>query len=645
MHKLPHNESSNLPQIGSSIQLWRDQFFWWTLAFTTFAILPFVQRGYFWGANDARHHVYFLYEFNRSVQDGIWWPRWSPDFAFGYGYPFFNIYAPFSHFLAEILCFFLGFGFTQSIETIFGVSIIGSAVTMYLFVRTWAGRQAALVSALVYVYIPYHLLNLYVRGNLTESMSFIWLPLCLWTARGSVVDGTLHKRVSWMLGLAMSYAGLMLTSNMVIVLFTPLLTVYILMLLITYTEAQSFGQRIRQWIQRGVMPALGGLLGLGLSAIFWIPAFIERRDVREDQWFDGRYSFQDHFVYVSQLFRLEWGMGASQAGPYDPISFQIGLVPLILVPGGLILFWRSLKNQPSGKKQSWEILCFLIVGLVAIGVALTWFSPLWKLPFIGTILGFAQFPWRWFSISSLCLSILAGLVLHPAIQLIPKSLNRVVAGLPLVVWGIVAFILISSAPMLYVEIEEPAEGPVGLAALMRFQRSADEMTGSTRWVSEIPTWSPMAEYYINQTKAGKEGLAVKPVDTKVDYTNATNYKRDGITLGSMRHNTVMEEVFFATVDDTHSITFNHFFYPGWKAYLLDGPNGRPVEELPVIPESEGTLGRMTVPVPAGEGFVLLRFEDTPSRRIGKQVTMGTIGVVVILLIGLFITQNRRTFIH
>ncbi len=56
----------------------------------------------------------------------MWWPRWSPDFAFGYGYPFFNIYGPFSHFVAEGLLL-SGFSYTGAIETVFGLSIVASA--------------------------------------------------------------------------------------------------------------------------------------------------------------------------------------------------------------------------------------------------------------------------------------------------------------------------------------------------------------------------------------------------------------------------------------------------------------------------------------------------------------------------------------
>jgi hypothetical protein len=31
----------------------------------------------------------------------------------------------------------------------------------------------------------------------------------------------------------------------------------------------------------------------------------------------------------------------------------------------------------------------------------------------------------------------------------------------------------------------------------------------------------------------------------------------------------------------------------------------------------------------GEGYILLRFEDTPSRRIGGWISMATVGVLVI----------------
>lgn len=650
------NESSTLRGENRTEELslpplWRDPLLWLALALTVFAIAPFLLPGYFWGANDARHHVYFLFEYDRLVQDGIWWPRWSPDFAFGYGYPFFNIYGPLSHFLAELLLHFGGFGYTAAVESVFVLSILGSAAAMYAFVRAWAGRAAGLIAALVYTYIPYHLLNLYVRANLAESMAFVWLPLCLWTARQAVVasqndakpnakdkddpahHGPVHHGAGilaawpWIVGLAVSYAGLMLTSNLVVVLFTPLLAAYVLLLTVLYALPENVDraelgltQRLGWWMRRCLPPLLGGAAGLGLSAAFWLPMLLERGYVRVDQWFGGRYDFRGHFVYAWQLFSPNWGFGVSMPGPLDPISFQIGAAALVFAVLGVLLVWQQRNRLRS------EVLYFVLAGCIATLLTLQVAAPLWTLPGLGAFLQSAQFPWRWLVLTALCTSILAGLVAAH----LPTS-RRQPLSLPLLV--LAAVIILGSYPYLQVQISEAAEGPVSLAGLMRFQQSSDEMTGSTAWVTEIPTWSPMADYYISQDN---QGVAVKPVDSKLDYT-VFDYETFGAE--SVAHSTVSEEVYFANQSDTaQTLIFNHFYYPGWHAYLLDGLHGSRVQQMEIVPEATGTLGRMTIAVPPGEGYVLLVYEDTQTRQAGGIASLATL----LLLAGVTLVRYKRT---
>ncbi|MCB0061889.1 MAG: hypothetical protein KDE19_07235 [Caldilineaceae bacterium] len=614
-----------------TMPLWRDPFLWLAVLLSIFAIAPFLLPGYFWGANDARHHVYFLFEYDRVVQDGIWWPRWSPDFAFGYGYPFFNIYGPLSHFLAELLVHFGHVGYTTAVESIFVLSIGASAAAMYAFVRSWQGRASGLVAAVVYTYIPYHLLNLYVRANLAESMAFVWMPLCLWTVR----QATIRRGYRWLVGVAVSYAGLMLTSNLIIVLFTPLLGLYTLLLVLVYsrpnTEVGLSGRipwqtRLWAWVSTALMPGLGLLAGIGLSTIFWLPMLLERQYVRVDQWFGGRYDYRDHFLYFFQLFSPRWGFGTSEAGPNDTMGFQLGAAGLILATVGVMLIWTLVR------RQRWEIACFVLVAVVATFFSLTWGAFLWQLPLIGSVLQSAQFPWRWLSVTVLCISVLSGLALH----------RRLVTGtryLTLPLLTVLIVVILSSYPYLQVQISEPAEGPVSLAGLMRFQQSSDEMTGSTAWVKEIPTWSDAADYYISQDQRGEP---VQPVDSLLD-TSAPGFDYETLGGGTVAHSTVMEEVYFCTdynraerscsPRDDKVLVFNQFYYPGWRAYLLDGEHGAPIQELEVIPEETGTLGRMTVPVPpVGEGYILLRFEDTAPRIIGRQVSLATI---VLLGLGFF----------
>lgn len=613
--------------------LWRDPLFWLTLALTVFAVAPFTLPGYFWGANDARHHVYFLFQYERVVQDGVWWPRWSPDFAFGYGYPFFNIYGPFSHFLAVVLRHFLQFEYTAAIKAIFALSIVGSAGAMYAFVRSWAGAQAGVIAGLVYVYMPYHLLNLYVRANLAESMAFVWLPLCLWGARQAIV----RPAFRWVVVLAISYGGLIVTSNLVWVLFTPWLGLYMLALVLLYSRPADLSANaspwqlgwnwLRTWVYHAIVPGVGLVAGLGLAAIFWIPMALERQYVRVDQWFDGRYDFRGHFVYFYQLFSPQWGFGASTIGPDDPIGFQIGAVPLVLAILGVLGVWHA-----AGRLR-WEILCFVVAAVGATFLSLNGSAPLWQLPVVGEILGFAQFPWRWLVIATIFISVLAGLVV------LPINRARAQGGLDVPLLALCAVIILGSYPYLRVEIVEPVEGPVSLAGLMRFQRSSDEMTGSTAWVSEIPTWSRMAQYYIDQDEAGQ---TVEPVSTLIDYSVVSYNRETGFVVDSVAHSTVMEEVFYWSPLPDRRIVYEHFYYPGWQAYLLDGRHGEPIAELPVIPEEEGTLGRMTVPVPVGEGYVLLRFEDTPPRIVGRAITWFTIcALLVAAAIFTVRTQMRR----
>ncbi|MCX6040860.1 MAG: hypothetical protein NTV69_06975 [Caldilinea sp.] len=602
---------------GSLPSLWQDRFFWLALGLTSFAVAPFLLPGYFWGANDARHHVYFLFEYNRLVQDGIWWPRWSPDFAFGYGYPFFNIYGPFSHFLAQLFHTFLGFEFTAAIEAVFVASILASAAAMYLCVRSWLGRPAALIAAVAYTYAPYHLLNLYVRANLAESVAFVWLPLCLWTARQAV----LRPSWRWVAGLAASYAGLMVTSNLVVVLFTPLLAGYVGLLWILYVRLPAAPtDRLRQ-LGRVAAPLLGGAAGLGLSAAFWLPAFTERQFVRVDQWFDGRYAYRGHFVEWSQYFRPGWGFGASLPGPNDPISFQIGAALALFALLGMLLAWPLLG------RQRWEAAFWLAGGLTALLVASVTAAALWELPLLGPLLQAAQFPWRWLAITALCASLLAALLGHPQLLSEPQRLPLLLLSL---------LLLLASYPYLRVEIREPAEGPVSLAALMRFQQSADELTGSTAWVQQIPTWSPMADYYIQQEQAGQP---VQPVTTKLDYA-IFDYETFG--ANSVMHSTISEEIFYFNGRQTaQTLIFNHFYYPGWNAYLLDGEHGQRRQQIPVIPEATGTLGRMTVQVPPGSGYLLLVFEDTPVRTLGGILSLTTAGLL--LLSGVWHNRERWPF--
>ena len=669
----------------------RDPYLWLTVLLSLPVVAPLLQPGYYWGAHDARHSVYFLHQFNKAIQDGVLYPRWAPDFAFGYGYPFFNIYGPLSSYTGEAL-HLLGFDIVTAVKIVFGLSAILSGLVMYLFVRRLLGPQAGLISALVYVYLPYHLFDLYVRAALAESVGFIFVPLVLWGFYESVTA----PRLRVVLWAALAYAGLMFTSNLLALLFTPIMGLYVAYMLVwqfisewradskvagehvassreqndgasnehksrntqhTHPKPQITHHLLRL-IKAGIAPLSVLVLGLGLSAIFWIPAFLEYRFVRVDQWVGGRFAFGDDFVEIFQLFSPQWGYGASIPGPNDDAGFQIGLVALVL----FVVSFLMVPKLPDTLTRR-TLYFFQAITVVLIFLTTPASYIVWAVLPLST---FAQFPWRLLVIIAPFISICAGTVLFneqlvkpalrahrparhdaggatvsneqkPSSSLPPASSPPV--SFPVII--LASLVLLASYPYVQADVREPkpTEGPVSQAALFRFQQSSDEMTGQTAWVQRIPNWSTLAE----QVERGGK------ITTKVNYTALPADQSVGVY--SMEMDSVHELLWVGTEKEGQSVTFFVPYYPGWTAYIYEdlgphdgnldeekGPVTRigPVVDTPPI-STTSVEGWMVVPIPTGSHFLELRFEDTPVRIAGFWISV----VALLVWIVLFVVSFRR----
>jgi hypothetical protein len=637
-----------------------DKYLWLTFLLSLPVIGPLLQPGYFWGAHDARHSVYFLYQFNKAIQDGVWYPRWAPDFAFGYGYPFFNIYGPLSSYAGQAL-HLAGFEIVTAVKLVFGLSAVLSGLTMYMFVQRLLGRRAGLIAAITYVYIPYHLFDLYVRAALAEAVGFVFVPLSLW----GFYELVTRPRLGAILGTAAAYAGLMFTSNLLALMFTPILGLYVAYMILwqcfksksqpdseidnggsapkgglAIRFVQQFmrltGSRfIRSFIRIGIPSTLALMLGLGLSAIFWLPAFTEYRFVRVDQWIGGRFAFGDDFVEIFQLFSPRWGFGASIPGPDDETGFQIGLSATILFILSFLVVPKLAKPLVRRTLYFFQAMTLLMLFLT-VPVS----STVWTLLPLSS---FAQFPWRLLVIVAPLISIVAGVIIadqddHPPDESTP---GFELASAPLSVVILASLILLASYPYVQAEVRDPkpTEGPVSQAALFRFQQSADEMTGQTAWVQRIPNWSTLAE----QVERGGQ------ITTKVNYTALPADNTVGVF--SMEMDSIHELLWVGTKREGQAVTFLVPYYPGWQAYLYEdlgphdgnldktvGPVTRigPLVDKPVLGVTSPE-GWMVVHIPPGNHFLELRFEDTLVRVVGQWISV----ISLVLMIGLLIIRHHR----
>lgn len=605
-------------------------------ALSAVALGPMLQPGYFWGAHDARHAVYFLFEFDRVLRDGILYPRWFADMTYGYGYPLFNIYGPLAFYIGEFL-HLLGADFVLAVKLVFGLAWIASGLAMYgLMKRVFANRAAGLLAGLLFVLMPYHLVDVYVRAAFAESVALVFIPLTLWAFYDTVTVGNRRS----VLFAAFSYAGMVFAHNGIALLFSIVLAAWILFLLLRDERASgtpllSPGAIPRLF--RRALPTLGGLvLGLGLTGIFMLPLVAEYRYINVAQWTASYYSYQDHFIELFQLFSPVWGFGISNQGPVDGLSFQLGLVATVLA---LFALAGALRH-PDARRG--VLLFFAGLTLVVIVLMLEFSLPVWQAFGLASV---AQFPWRLLTLTTASLSVLGGAVLlyesnpdegpaaarftRDASALIPlysRGVNPPSVGrrparglgassLSVIVLSLLA--ILGSWPYITAQnILEAKEGPVSIAGLMRFENSANEMTGTTVYADEQPRWSPLADNYI----AGKN------VRSKIDYSTVPDWLFIRIPRDGLKSNG--ERVDYNAPNGDVPIVFNVQMYPGWSAYLTEARSTQIVRKLDIT--TEPPYGRIKVTLPQGEHGVWLRFEDTPPRTAGTALTV----VSLLLALGL-----------
>ena len=168
---------------------------------------PLLEPAYL-SSHDGLHHLYRLLDLDWSIRGGALYPRWLPNLGFGYGYAVLNYYAPLSYYVGEFFRLF-GAGYIDALKLTYAAGFLASGVTMYLFTKEHMGRLPAILAGLVYVYLPYHLADGYVRGALAEFLAFPFFPLILWCFYRLITQ----KKPQYIAWSAISLAGLLVTHN------------------------------------------------------------------------------------------------------------------------------------------------------------------------------------------------------------------------------------------------------------------------------------------------------------------------------------------------------------------------------------------------------------------------------------------------
>ncbi len=411
-----------------------DPYFLLVWVFGLLALAPVFAPGYFYSAHDGRHSVFYLIMFDASIRDGALWPRWAMHHIQGYGYPTFIIQAPLGFYVAEIFIL-LGAGYTLAAKLTWITGFLAGGWGMYRLVIYWLdsdtnvetnrviSRLAALVASLLYIFIPYHLEDIYVRAALNDSLLLAWFPW-VFMAFDRLIDR--GATPGWQRRLALAallLAGLLLTHTFALISFTPLLMTFILFrLYVAWRQEQRashIGQNstsgkatLMRLIRRTLLAGAAGLGALLLIATFLLPLLVEGRYLQQQVYVTNTYDFHNHFVQLGQFFSPFWGFGFSDdpTGANDGMSFQIGVIGVLF--GLVALYLLVRKAEPKWNRRA--LLGYLTVVTATLLFIMTpAAAPIWDaIPLLAVI----QFPWRLLALTAFTISALSSLVIANLLQ-------------------------------------------------------------------------------------------------------------------------------------------------------------------------------------------------------------------------------------
>lgn len=544
-------------------------------------------------AHDVGYHLFRLVQIDSLLRRGVLFSRWAPEMAYGYGYPLFNYYAPAVYYLAELF-HLLGLAFPAALRATFALTLLGAALGMYLWVRDLFGCRAGLVAAAAYAFAPYLTITLLYRGSLAELAALALLPFTLWALQRFLLRG------SWGYGVAalLLYALLILTHNITALLFTAVMLAYVLVLAATAVVGDADGPRRAFWRVMGrALPLL--LLGLGLTAFFWLPALAERGLVKIHQlYLPSAYRYADNFLSLRDIFTPP--AAADPRMVYQPRPMSLGLVALLIALLSVLLGWRRRDGLRAG-----VVILASLGTLVTIVLMLPLSQPLWeRLPLIH----FLQFPWRFLGFSNLFVALLAGAGTAQLLRLLPERL-RLRSLLPALLVTTLALYLI---PLQYM-LRYPPFGELTMRESVHFERSTGSL-GTTAMGEFLPkAVQALPEESSPALESGERlDVASLPEEARVV---AAHY-------APLRYTLELESPVPFTA------RFHTFDFPGWRA-AIDG------QPLPITPSEPH--GLITVQVPAGRHTLTVRFGTTPIRTSATLIS----GASLLLLLALIVRVGLR----
>jgi hypothetical protein len=337
------------------------------------ALAPQLVRGNSCG-HDFDFHLLSWLDVQQSWRNGLFYPHWALSANFGAGEPRFVFYPPLTWMLGAALGLALPWQWVPMALTF--LLLAGTGLATRALARQALPGGAATLAGCAALFSGYALFTAYERSAFGELSGGMWIPLVLLLIlRDRNSSDSAGKRAldGSALPLALVMAGVWLSNVPLGVMASYLLAA---VALATALLKKSWFPVLRS--------AVGAALGIGLAALYLVPATLEQH------WVDIRQAIDDPGLLIENSWLF-----ARHANPllqlHDVELHRVsliatGMIALALV--GMVISW--LRGSLPAERNWWIPLALIPVAILFLQFPIS--LPVWNLL---PKLRFLQFPWRW----------------------------------------------------------------------------------------------------------------------------------------------------------------------------------------------------------------------------------------------------------
>lgn len=532
--------------------------------------------------NSYKYNLPWFDAFYSAFWQGDLYPRFSPGLWYGMGALDFYFYAPLPFWIASTL----GAATCPGCDTgtVFSLGgawiLIASGIAFFVFARRWFKTHWAGFGAIVYTLLPYHYVaEWFDRQAVGELTAYIFIPLIALGTTKLIED-----RKGGIL-FALAIAGLAFSH-----LPSTLIVGHLIAAVILWAVSQRETWRAR--IDLLLQFAVWGGLGIGLSAIYWVPALGLLDTVSPDMLATD--------YYDATRWLLLDGQPEITPETSEFVKACLALIAAVALISCIIMKRQSAPNA----------LWLWIVGpfLFAFFLMTIFSYPIWKL----WILNKVQFPWRTLIVGELSLALGSIVTARYVAETWATALRlqaQLFAAACIALLGIAYLV---QAPRVVQTIEDSAARagtfePVGTPeyvpprtlelALNRFRAMANDSHTSEE------------RFYLFFDEMQRSADAAR---------DAFQADAPGASLTAQPHNRLTLKT---NLSEPGEIRLPLAAWPYWQAQLADGR----IVQL----GTDEALGVATLSLPAGPLETKIYIAATPPERLGSLLSV----FALILMIG------------